>query len=120
MHVTLAESEILAALWRRGPLSPADLVAEVKAAQQWADPTIKTLLSRLIHKGAVKSERVDGRHQYSAVLTRDDYVDGELKTLADRLFQGQATPMIAALVRTCRPLDPHARELLRAAASDGD
>jgi BlaI family penicillinase repressor len=88
MHVTPAESEVLAALWRRGPLSWADLIDEVKAAQAWGDATIKTLLGRLIRKGAIRSEKVDGRQRYRALVERSAWIDGEVQALADRLFGG--------------------------------
>lgn len=91
--VTEAESEVLAALWRRGPLSFASLIDEVKAAQPWGDATIKTLLNRLMHKGAVRSVKEDGRQRYHPLLDRRTYVDGEIQDLADRLFGGDTTAL---------------------------
>jgi predicted transcriptional regulator len=88
VHVTEAEAEILAALWRRGPLSFASLIDEVKSAQAWAPATIKTLLGRLMRKGAVRSAREDGRQLYHSSLDRDAYVDSEIQALARRLFGG--------------------------------
>ena len=86
--VTPAESEVLAALWRRGHLSYADHIDEVKKAQAWGDATIKTLLGRLMRKGAIRSEKVDGRQRYRPLIDRQTYVDGEVQALADRLFGG--------------------------------
>lgn len=95
--ITEAESEVLAALWRRGPLSAKALVAEVKAAQAWGDATIKTLLGRLMRKGAVLSERDDGRQQYRALISRSVYVEGEVQALADRLFGGDRQALLDGL-----------------------
>ena len=88
MAITEAESQVLAALWRRGPLSFASLIEEVKTAQPWGDATIKTLLNRLMHKGAIRSVKEDGRQRYHPTLERRAYVDGEIQALADRLFEG--------------------------------
>lgn len=88
IHVTEAESEVLAALWRHGPLTPRGLIEAVGAAQPWGEATIKTLLGRLMRKNAVRSERDDGRLTYRALIDRDTYVDGEVQALADRLFGG--------------------------------
>ena len=90
---------MLSALWRGGPLSFVSLIEEVKAGQPWADATIKTLLHRLMQKGAVRSEREDGRQRYHAVLSRETYVDGEVRTLLDRLFDGRAEALVAYLGR---------------------
>ncbi|TPW05887.1 MAG: beta-lactamase repressor [bacterium] len=97
LHVTEAESAILAALWTRGPLSFASLIEAVKADQPWADATIKTLLHRLIQKGAVRSQKEDGRQRYHAVIDRQTYVEGEVQDLLDRLFDGKPDRLVALL-----------------------
>jgi predicted transcriptional regulator len=97
MRVTDAESEVLAALWRRGPMSFAALIEEVKAAQAWGDATIKTLLHRLIQKEAVRSIRQDGRQLYHPLLSRQAYVRHQVQGLADRLFAGNRAAVLAAI-----------------------
>ncbi|MDB5453927.1 MAG: BlaI/MecI/CopY family transcriptional regulator [Caulobacteraceae bacterium] len=79
---------VLAALWRKGPLSFASLIDEVKASQPWGDATIKTLLSRLMRKSAIQSVRDDGRQRYHPLIDRQAYIDAELRLMADRLFGG--------------------------------
>ena len=95
--VTEAESAILAALWHHGPLSFASLIEAVKTEQAWGDATIKTLLGRLMRKGAVRSERDDGRQRYHATLDRRTYVDGEVDALVARLFDGRRETLSAFL-----------------------
>jgi BlaI family transcriptional regulator, penicillinase repressor len=94
---------VLAALWRRGPLSFADLIDEVRRGSAWGDATIKTLLNRLMRKGAVRSERADGRQRYHALISREDYIAGEVNTLLDRLFDGRPDSLIEHL--RARPTD---------------
>ncbi|HEY0053619.1 MAG TPA: crosslink repair DNA glycosylase YcaQ family protein [Caulobacteraceae bacterium] len=86
--MTEGESAILAALWRRGPLTAPDLIEEVRARQPWGTATVKTLLGRLIRKGAILSRREGGRQRYVAALTRDAYVKAEVGKLVERLFEG--------------------------------
>ena len=69
----------------------------MKAAQPWGDATIKTLLNRLMHKGAVRSEREDGRQRYHPMIDRRTYVDGEIQMLVDRLFAGDREALIRHL-----------------------
>ncbi|HEX8661469.1 MAG TPA: BlaI/MecI/CopY family transcriptional regulator [Brevundimonas sp.] len=97
LHITEAESAVLAALWRRGPLSFASLIEEVKAANPWGDATIKTLLHRLMQKGAVHSRKDDGRQRYHAVIDRQTYIEGEVQDLLDRLFDGKPDRLVALL-----------------------
>jgi predicted transcriptional regulator len=83
------------ALWRRGPLTFEEVMGEVAEANGWAKATVKTLVNRLLHKKAIASERVDGRHQYRALTERADYVQAESQGLLDRLFGGQLAPLIS-------------------------
>jgi len=86
-------------LWRCGPLSAASLMDEVKSRQPWGDATIKTLLHRLMQKGADRSERADGRQRYHAVLERDVWLDAEIGDLVDRLFGGDFEALVAHVRR---------------------
>lgn len=97
--VTQAESAVLAALWRHGPLSFASLIEAVKTEQAWGDATIKTLLGRLMRKGAVRSERHDGRQRYVAVTDRQMYLRAEVDALVDRLFAGRREDLAAFLLQ---------------------
>lgn len=99
IHITRAESVVLGALWRCGPLTPARLQEEVKAVQPWADTTIKTLLARLIHKQIVRAERHDRAVSYRPLIERGAYVEAEVQDLVDRLFDGDPGALAAFLKR---------------------
>src|ERR1700757_1727891 len=85
MHITAAESFIMEALWRRGPLTADDLIEDPGKPQGWGGATVKTLINRLLKKSALKSERIDGRVRYVAQIERADYVQSESQSLLDRL-----------------------------------
>jgi BlaI family penicillinase repressor len=73
---------------------------EVKSRQPWGDATIKTLLHRLMQKGAVRSVKEDGRQRYHAVLERDVWLNGEIGDLVDRLFDGDFDALVAHVRRS--------------------
>jgi predicted transcriptional regulator len=95
IHITEAESEVLAALWRLGPLTPLRLIEAVKARRDWGEATIKTLLGRLMQKKAVRSQKEDGRLLYHPLITRQMYVTTEIQALSDRLFEGDPAKLAA-------------------------
>ncbi|MBP7815712.1 MAG: BlaI/MecI/CopY family transcriptional regulator [Phenylobacterium sp.] len=105
MNITEAESQIMQALWRKTPLTADEIVADVRARQPWAEATVKTLINRLLKKKAIKSERVDGRHQYVALVDRAHYVQDESQGLLNRLFEGQLAPLVAHFAQN-RKLKP--------------
>ena len=112
MQITAAESQVMDALWRRGPLTFDELLTEVTASRAWGRATVKTLINRLLNKKAILSERTSGRHQYRALVERADYVDIESQGLLDRLFEGELTPLISHFAEY-RKLKPEEIERLK-------
>lgn len=95
MKISEAESLVMDALWRTSPTSAEAIIADIAPAQSWEPTTVKTLLNRLLKKGAVKAERDGRRYIYRPALTREDYVFEESKGLVDRLFGGRLAPLVS-------------------------
>jgi predicted transcriptional regulator len=93
--ISEAESVVMEVLWRTSPVSTENVVAALKNRQDWQEPTIKTLLNRLLKKGAISAQRDGRRYLYSPVLQRDQWLAGESKGLLDRLFGGRVAPLVA-------------------------
>ena len=87
-------------LWDRHPLSAAEVCDEVCATRGWSMPTVKTLLSRLVGKGALATEPAGRKFLYSPLIERSDYVGGESRRLVDRLFGGRAASLFAHLAQS--------------------
>jgi BlaI family transcriptional regulator, penicillinase repressor len=111
-RISAAESQIMQALWTRGPLGAEDIVREVGEAQSWGEATVKTLINRLLKKKAIASEREAGRARYRPLLSREDYVTGESQGLLDRLFGGEVAPLVAHYAKH-RPLSAEEIERLK-------
>jgi len=122
MHITAAESFIMEALWRRGPLTADDLIEDPGKPQGWGGATVKTLINRLLKKSALKSERIDGRVRYVAMIERADYIQSESQSLLDRLFEGSLTPLVAHFAdrRRLKPEEVKRLKKLLEGMEDGD
>jgi BlaI family transcriptional regulator, penicillinase repressor len=95
MSISEAESVVMDVLWREHPLNAEEVVAILTKSTDWQEPTIKTLLNRLLKKGAIGAERDGRRYLYRPLLKRADYVHTQSKSLLDRLFQGRVAPLVA-------------------------
>ena len=95
MRISEAESVVMDILWQRSPLSAEDVVASLSGRQDWQEATIKTLLNRLLKKGAVAAEKDGRRYLYAPVLQRDAWVQGESESLLERMFAGRVAPLVA-------------------------
>ncbi|MGQ3100101.1 BlaI/MecI/CopY family transcriptional regulator [Sphingopyxis solisilvae] len=92
-----SEMQVLSALWDDAPQTAADLTARVGKANGWTQATVKTLLARLVQKGAVNAEADGRRYLYSPAIERADAVGEESQRFVDRLFGGRVSPLIAHL-----------------------
>lgn len=95
MKISEAESLVMEVLWRQHPLTSEEVVAALAEAQHWQEATIKTLLNRLLNKGAIVAEKEGRRYLYSPVLRREDWVLEESQGLLERLFGGRVAPLVA-------------------------
>jgi predicted transcriptional regulator len=107
MKIAAAESQILEALWRKSPLTFDEIVAEVGPVHGWAAGTVRTLVTRLLGKKAIAGAKVDDGYVYRPLIARSSYVRSESMGLLDRLFDGEVTPLVAALAehRALTPAD---------------
>ena len=95
MQISDAESLVMDVLWQRSPRSAEEVIAELSRTQDWQEPTIKTLLNRLLKKGAIRAEKEGRRYHYAPVLKREDWVHGQSRSLLNRLFDGRVAPLVA-------------------------
>lgn len=95
MRISEAEAKVMDVLWRRHPLGADAVIESLLRTSDWQEPTIKTLLNRLLRKGAIRAEREGRRFLYAPVLRREDYLLHESQGLLDRLFDGRVAPLVA-------------------------
>ncbi|MRW91962.1 BlaI/MecI/CopY family transcriptional regulator [Duganella sp. FT80W] len=93
--ISEAESQVMEVLWSGSPRTAEDVVAALSERQDWQEATIKTLLNRLLKKGALRATKDGRRFLYSPVLTRERWVAAESGSLVDRLFGGRIAPLVA-------------------------
>lgn len=94
------ELSVLKVLWRIGAGTVRDVEAGLpRRRQPLAYNTVLTLLSRLRDKGYVAVDRSGPAHVFRATMTRDEVIGHGLATLAARICDGTAGPLVHALVR---------------------
>ena len=96
-RVTEAELEVLETLWEAAPAAAADISDRLKGRKDWSAQTVKTLLARLVEKGAVAHEPDGRRYLYRPLLSKEDYASDAAASFVDRLFGGRAAPLVANL-----------------------
>ena len=95
MQISEAESAVMEVLWARSPLAAEEIVAALAESRDWQEPTIKTLLNRLLNKGAISADKNGRRYLYAPAIARDAWVLEESSSLLARLFDGRVAPLVA-------------------------
>ena len=93
--ISEAESVVMEVIWAKNPILTEDVVAALTPNGKWQEATVKTLLNRLLKKGAVKARKDQRRYLYSPVLTRDQWLANESRGFLDRLFDGRIAPLVS-------------------------
>jgi BlaI family penicillinase repressor len=106
----IADSEwrVMQVLWERGPQTANDVVKALSGEVKWKPRTIKTLISRLVKKGAIKVTAEGRRYRYSAAVNESACIRSETKTFVRRVYKGAMTPVLAAFLEDT---DLSAREI---------
>jgi BlaI family penicillinase repressor len=101
-QISDAEWEVMKIIWDCQPVLAGQIVQRLGPQRGWRPRTIKTLLGRLLAKGAVEY-RVDGkRYLYRARVSRDMCVRQESRSFLGRVFDGAVTPALVHFLRTQR------------------
>jgi BlaI family transcriptional regulator, penicillinase repressor len=95
MRISDAESRVMAVLWEHGARTSEEVAAALAATEDWQEATVKTLLNRLLKKGAIDATSEGRRYRYRALLQQDSWKLSESRGLLDRLFEGRVAPLVA-------------------------
>ncbi len=98
--ITGSELEVLKLLWRAQDALPVTQIREeLQRSKRWEPATVKTLISRLVTKGAVRQEKRNV-YYYSPLISEEEYSAWATKDLITRLYNGSARDLVAALVHS--------------------
>src|SRR5262245_10070850 len=95
-RISEAEWQVMKIIWKQARPCTAQMVIDALAApNEWSTATIKTLLNRLVKKGALDFEKDGKAYLYSAAATEAECSAAETESFLDRVFDGSLTPLIA-------------------------
>ncbi len=94
-NISEAEWTVMESLWDHAPQTASEVARSLQPSTGWAVNTVRTLLTRLVEKGALLSEEnVEGVRVYSPAVARDALVRSESESFLNRVFRGAAQPLL--------------------------
>ena len=112
----ISESEwtVMEALWENAPQTASELTRLLRPKTKWAENTVRTLLTRLVEKGALKTdENAGGTRVFLPAVTREACVGVESESFMQRIFRGASKPLLVHFAQNAQLTPDEVRELKR-------
>ena len=99
VSISDAEWQVMNVVWNGQPLTAQEVIAGLANQAEWAPPTVKTMLHRLVKKRVLTYEAQGNRYVYRSKVRRSDCVKLASRSFLQRVFDGEAGPLLAHFLR---------------------
>ena len=99
VKISEAEWEVMNVVWGKAPIAASEVVERLGEKRDWQPRTIRTLLARLVNKGALRSEFEGKRYLYKPKVTMQECVHHESRSFVERVFGGAPASALIHLVQ---------------------
>jgi BlaI family transcriptional regulator, penicillinase repressor len=113
VKISQAEWEVMNVAWRKSPVSASEVVEQLAEKNDWRPRTIRTLLARLVNKGALRAVLEGKRYLYQPKVTMEECVHHESRSFVERVFGGAPASMLINLVKQTELTSAEINELKR-------
>ena len=113
IKITDAEWDVLNEVWQQNPIAATDVTQALKSERNWSLGTVRTLLTRLVDKGALEATKVGRRFLYSPLVSMEACLRQKSQSFIDRVFGGAPSSVILNLVRDTELSKEDIKELRR-------
>ena len=99
IKISDAEWEVMNLVWKKSPVAASEIVEELAPKQDWHPRTIRTLLARLVEKGALHFRPDGRRYLYEPKVSMEECLHHESRSFIERVFGGAPASMLINLVK---------------------
>jgi len=98
IKITDAEWEIMRVAWAKETVTSKEIRAILENKKRWKAATIKTLISRLVDKGALQTIKEGNKFIYSAAVTEEESMDSYTDDILSRVCHKQSGHVISNMI----------------------
>ena len=99
IKITDAEWEVMRVVWAHGSVTSREIIEILESKMQWKAPTIKTLLGRLVEKGALNTEQEGRKYIYSANIEEKEAVRSFTNDIFDHICRKNVGNVIESIIK---------------------
>ena len=98
-RISDTEWEVMRVVWARHPITASEIIKQLTVHDPtWHPKTARTLLARLVQKGALGYEARGRSYVYEPRVSEDDCVAAASESFIGRVFGGSLRPLLAHFV----------------------
>lgn len=101
-QISEAEFEVMKIVWQYAPISTNEITDKLVKTTAWSPKTIRTLIRRLVTKGALSYEKQSRVFIYTPLVNQCEYVGQESASFLKRYYGGDITAMLSAFLENDR------------------
>ena len=98
LQISDAEWDVMEPIWAAGECTAAEVIKQLRATHDWNHSTIRTLLARLVEKGALAYDVDGSKYVYRAAVSRQKCVRQEGRSFLEKAFGGDVTALLTHFV----------------------
>lgn len=109
-RISASEWKVMEVLWNKSHLLAVDIIDKLNNLS-WSDRTVKTLISRLVDKGAIGYNKEGKSYRYYPILKKDECIKRESRAFIKNFFNGSKKEFIASFIKNEDLTDNDIKEL---------
>lgn len=111
-RITETEWELMRLLWEKAPQSAGEVIASLQSEDaSWHPKTVKTLLGRLVKKGALGYEQEGRAYLYSPLVSEEECVGSASESFLRQVFDNSVGELMVHFARNKQLSDAEIKEL---------
>lgn len=99
IRITAAEWEIMAVVWEQEPVAASTILEVLEQKKGWSLATVRTLLRRLVNKGALQQRLEGKRYIYTPCVSMGQCARWESESFLSRLLGRTPADTVLKLVK---------------------
>ena len=97
-RISEAEWTVMKAIWLLKSATARQVVETLSGEVDWKPKTIHTLLSRLVHKGALVTEKPGREYVFRPLVSEQECRIAASRSFLTRVFDGEIAPFLACFL----------------------
>ncbi|MDR9857414.1 BlaI/MecI/CopY family transcriptional regulator [Paenibacillus sp. VCA1] len=97
--ISEAEWEVMKVLWQSSPMAANEVIDALASHMDWSPKTVRTLLNRLVAKGAVAYHPDSRPYSYYPLITEEECQKAETKSFLKRIYSGSLKPLLVNFLK---------------------